>query len=188
MKITPSTISGAWLIESKRFEDDRGWFQEWFKKSIVLHDCNFEFKPSQINISHSRQGVIRGVHYSIAPEGQAKLVTVISGIIDDYIVDTRIGSPTFGTWERVRLNSEHGNSVLLSPHMAHAFQAISLEATVCYAVSTEFNPLAEKEINPYCPTLAIKWSSEVSAVLSPKDQAAPNLEEQKAEGMLSIFE
>jgi len=187
MNITPSSISGAWLIESKRFGDDRGWFQEWFKQSIVLQDTGFRFEPAQLNISHSSAGVIRGIHYSIAPKGQAKLVTVMSGVIDDYIIDIRPGSPTFGKWERVRLDAHSGHSALLGPHMAHAFQAISSEATVCYAVSAEFNPEAEKAINPFCPTLAIDWSTEVAPLLSPKDEAAPSLNEQLTAGLLPTF-
>lgn len=187
MKISSSLISGAWLIEPKRFGDDRGWFQEWFKKSVTQEITGFDFSPTQLNISQSCAGVIRGVHYSIAPMGQAKLVTVMAGVIDDYIIDIRIGSPTFGKWERVRLYSDIGNSVLLGPHLAHAFQVISTEATVCYAVSAEFNPEAEKAINPLCSSLSINWSEDLQPVLSQKDEIAPSLPEQTAAGLLPSF-
>jgi len=187
MNITPSSISGAWLIESRGFGDDRGWFQEWFTQSIVLQDTGFRFEPAQLNISHSSAGVIRGIHYSIAPQGQAKLVAFMSGVIHDYIIDIRPGSLTFGRWERVRLDAQSGHSALLGPHMAHAFQVISLDATVCYAVSAEFNPEAEKAINPFCSTLAITWNSEVEPLLSPKDVDAPSLYEQLNAGLLPTF-
>ena len=176
---TESTISGAWIITPVRHGDDRGWFQELFKSSTVKNATGFDFSPVQINVSHSAQGVIRGIHYSIASQGQAKYVSVLDGEIDDYIIDVRPSSPTFGKWQRVRLTAALGNSVLLGPNLAHAFQVVSTRATVCYAVTAEFNPEAEKAINPFCPELAIGWDSTIHPLLSPKDEAAPTLNQQR---------
>ena len=176
---TESTINGAWIITPVRHGDDRGWFQELFKSSTVKNATGFDFSPVQINVSHSAQGVIRGIHYSIAPQGQAKYVSVLDGEIDDYIIDVRPSSPTFGKWQRVRLTAALGNSVLLGPNLAHAFQVVSTRATVCYAVTAEFNPEAEKAINPFCPELAIGWDSTIHPLLSPKDEAAPTLNQQR---------
>lgn len=184
MKLSKTNISGAWLIDPVRYGDERGWFQEWFKKSEVEKQIGFSFEPVQLNISHSNQGVVRGIHYSIATEGQAKFVTVLSGEIDDYVIDVRPGSPTFGQWERLRLSSSVGNSILLGPNLAHAFQCVSVDATVCYAVSAEFNPEAEKAINPLCSTLNIEWNKDIPILLSPKDEAAPSLDQQKSAGLL----
>jgi dTDP-4-dehydrorhamnose 3,5-epimerase len=184
MKLSKSSIEGAWLIDPVRHEDERGWFQEWFKKSEVEKQIGFSFEPVQLNISHSQQGVVRGIHYSIAARGQAKLVTVLSGEIDDYAIDVRLGSPTFGKWKRLRISSDVGNSILLGPHLAHAFQCVSDEATVCYAVTAEFNPEEEKAINPLCPTINIEWNRDFPILLSPKDEAAPNLGQQKLAGRL----
>ena len=175
---TKSSIKGAWLVDPIRHGDDRGWFQELFKFSAIKSATGLDFSPVQINVSHSSQGVVRGIHYSIAPEGQAKYVSVLDGEIDDYIIDVRQDSPTFGKWQRVRVSAEQGNSVLLGFNLAHAFQVVSKEATVCYAVTAEFNPTAEKAINPFCPDLAITWDTSFPAVLSPKDEAAPLLNEQ----------
>lgn len=184
MKLSKTNIGGAWLIDPVRYGDERGWFQEWFKKSEVENQIGFSFEPVQLNISHSEQGVVRGIHYSIATEGQAKLVTVLAGEIDDYVIDIRPRSLTFGQWERLRLSSRAGNSILLGPNLAHAFQCVSDEATVCYAVSAEFNPEAEKAINPLCPTLNIDWDSNFPILLSPKDEGAPYLDQQKANDLL----
>lgn len=184
MNFQMSQITDAWLIEGARHGDDRGWFQELFKHSRILDGTGVDFRPVQINVSRSTAGVIRGIHYSIAPEGQAKYVSVMSGVIDDYIIDIRPGSPTFGTWQRVRLDSEHGTAVLLGPHLGHAFQAVSSEATVCYAVSAEFNPDAEKAINPLCPRVGITWDTGLAPILSPKDEAAPSLDDQLRDGLL----
>lgn len=173
-----STINGAWIIDPIRHTDERGWFQELFKFSAIKMNTGINFAPVQINVSHSTQGVVRGIHYSIAPEGQAKYVSVMEGEIDDYIIDVRPSSPTFGMWQRVRLSAEQGNSILLGSSLAHAFQAVSAHATVCYAVTAEFNPEAEKAINPFCPQLDIEWSNFFPALLSPKDAVAPILEQQ----------
>lgn len=184
MRLSKSSIEGAWLIDPVRHGDERGWFQEWFKKSEVEKQIGFSFEPVQLNISHSQQGVVRGIHYSIAAKGQAKLVTVMSGEIDDYAIDIRPGSPTFGKWERLRISSNFGNSILLGPHLAHAFQCVSDEATVCYAVSAEFNPEAEMAISPLCPTLNIEWNSTFPILLSQKDLMAPTLNQQKTSQLL----
>jgi dTDP-4-dehydrorhamnose 3,5-epimerase len=184
MKLSKSSIEGAWLVNPIRHGDERGWFQEWFKKSEVERQIGFSFEPVQLNISYSQQGVVRGIHYSIAAEGQAKLVTVMAGEIDDYAIDLRPGSPTFGRWERLRLSSSVGNSVLLGPNLAHAFQCVSEQATVCYATSAEFNPESEKAINPLCPTLKIEWDRNFPILLSPKDEKAPNMDQQNEVGLL----
>jgi dTDP-4-dehydrorhamnose 3,5-epimerase len=184
LRISPYSIEGAWSVESLRHADDRGWFQEWFKQSVLEEETGFSFSAVQLNISHSVKGAIRGVHYSVAPQGQAKLITVMSGEIDDYVVDVRPDSSTYGQWERIRLSATTGHSVILAADLAHAFQVISPMATVCYATTAEYDPAVEKAINPFCPTLAIKWNTDVPALLSPKDEAAPNLEEQRNAGML----
>lgn len=185
--ISESTIEGAWIIDAVRHGDERGWFQELFKSSTIKQSIGVDFSPVQINVSHSTQGVVRGIHYSIAPEGQAKYVSVVSGEIDDYIIDVRIGSPTFGQWERVRLTAAQGNTVLLGSNLAHAFQTVSSEATVCYAVTAEFNPAAEKAINPFCTDLQITWETTVPPRLSPKDMLAPDLATQISASLLPKF-
>ena len=179
MNIIPLSISGAWLIKAKRFEDGRGWFQEWFKHSLIAEETGFDFQPIQTNISKSAAGSIRGIHYSTAPKGQGKLVTVMSGSIDDVVVDVRPGSPTFGKWEKVRLDSNTGDSVLISPSLGHAFQALTDDTIVSYLVTAEFNPLAEKGITPFCADLTIEWDSMIAPLVSQKDIEAPSLLEQK---------
>ena len=186
MNITPLSIPGAWLIEGRRFEDDRGWFQEWFKKSAVLAQTGFDFNPVQTNISKSAAGSIRGIHYSIAPLGQGKLITVMSGAIHDYVIDVRPTSSTFGRWEKVPLDSRSGGSLLLSPNLGHAFQALEDDTIVSYLVTAEFNPEAEKGITPFCPKLAIKWDTTITPLVSQKDVDAPTLADQHLAGNLPM--
>ena len=184
MNIVPLSISGVWLIKAKRFEDDSGWFQEWFKQSVVSEATGFHFSPVQTNISKSAAGSIRGIHYSIAPEGQGKLVTVMEGVIDDVVIDVRPTSPTFGKWEKVRLSAESGDAVLISPKLGHAFQALTNNTIVSYLVTAEFNPTAEKGISPFCPNLNIEWDPSIAPLVSPKDiEAPPLLEPQNAQNL-----
>ena len=96
MNIEPLSIAGAWRISGRRFADDRGWFQEWFKRSALLEATGYDFAPVQTNISRSAANVVRGIHYSTAPNGQGKLVTVMNGEVDDYVIDLDPASPTFG--------------------------------------------------------------------------------------------
>ena len=179
MIIVPLSISGAWLIKANRFPDDRGWFQEWFKQSVFGEATGLNFTPVQTNISKSAAGSIRGIHYITAPLGQGKLVTVMEGSIYDVVIDVRPSSPTFGRWEKIRLSSETGDSVLLSPNLGHAFQALADNTIVSYMVTAEFNPVAEKGISPFCPILNIEWDPTITPLVSPKDIEAPNLMDQQ---------
>lgn len=176
MNITKLDIDGAYYIEAKRHVDERGWFQEWFKKSELQQHIDFEFTPVQANISHSKKGVVRGIHYSIAPKGQAKLVTVMNGAIDDYIIDINPNSKSFGKWVRVHLSAQDGNAVLLPPHAGHAFQALTDNAVVCYLVTAEFDPLKEKGLNPNSSQIAIDWTIGAGKI-SEKDVSAPDLQQ-----------
>ena len=184
MIIRELDIQGAWLISGVRHTDERGWFQEWYRKSSLEKETGLSFDPVQANISKSAVGTIRGIHYSTAVNGQAKLVTVMHGQIDDYVIDIDVSSPTFGKWTRVRLDSESGDFVLLSKHMGHAFQALVDNTIVSYLVSAEYDPTAEKGITPLCDRLQISWSDSYSKVISNKDLQSPGLLQQLAAGNL----
>jgi dTDP-4-dehydrorhamnose 3,5-epimerase len=184
MSVTSLAVKGAWLVEPKRHADDRGWFQEWFKQSAVREATGYLFEPVQTNISKSAAGVIRGIHYSIAARGQGKLVTVMSGAIDDYVIDINPSSSTFGTWVRERLTADNGRAMLIGPHMGHAFQALTDDTVVSYLVTAEFDPQSEKGISPFCPEIGIEWDEALPRLVSDKDVAAPTLGQQAAAGQL----
>ena len=184
MNITQLDIAGAWHIKGNRFADDRGFFQEWFKSSALAASTGVSFHPVQANISRSSAGVIRGIHYSIAPSGRGKLVTVMSGSIDDYVIDIRPGSPTFGQWRRVHLGSTNGDALLIDPHLGHAFQALEDDTIVSYLVSAEFNPEMEKGITPFCDQLKVQWNTKTPYIVSDKDRLAPNMSQRLSEGFL----
>jgi dTDP-4-dehydrorhamnose 3,5-epimerase len=184
MNMNELSIAGAWIIHPTRHTDDRGWFQEWYKKSELLVASGYDFEPLQANISQSSRGTIRGVHYSTSAMGQAKLVTVLAGAADDYIIDIRPSSPTFGKWECVKLSAENGDSVLLSAHLGHAFHALTDNTVVNYLVSAEYNPQVEMGITPFCPHLAIDWADTGGFSVAPKDSESPHLIAQRDAGNL----
>ena len=185
MKLTPLGIDGAWLAESPVWSDERGFFREWFKSEEVKAATGRVFGIEQANISLSSAGTLRGIHYSIAPRGQAKWITCVSGSIQDVIVDVRPDSRTFGQWIDVMLKSDSGNAVLISEGLGHGFLALEDNTAVAYLVSTPFSPTDEFEINPLDEKIGIKWAMELDCLkISHKDKIAPTLAARLTEGKL----
>ncbi len=181
-------ISGAFINEHKVFGDSRGLFREWFKKSdFEKVDVNFDI--AQANFSQSSKGVLRGLHYSIAPQGQAKLVTCTSGEILDVIVDVRLNSPTYLKVEMVNLKADAGDVLYIPTGVGHSFLVLSDTASVAYLTSSEFDADAEKTISPLDPALGIVWPTINGAeyALSDRDKAAPTLAEANTQGILPTF-
>ena len=187
MRATALDISGAWLLQSDVYADERGTFSEWFKHSELLRLTGESFTPVQANVSVSQSGVVRGVHYSLAPKGQAKLVTVLCGSIRDLVIDVRIGSPTFGTVYATDLAAGEGRALFIGENLGHAFQALEDDTVVSYLVSSEYSPNDEKEITPLCLTLNIQLSQDLPIVLSEKDRLAPGIEIQKQKNLLPKY-
>jgi dTDP-4-dehydrorhamnose 3,5-epimerase len=148
MELTPLGIDGVWLAESPIWSDDRGFFREWFKSADIKTATGREFGIEQANISLSSAGTLRGIHYSIAPRGQAKWITCVAGSIKDVIVDIRPDSQTFGKWIEVELSGNYGHAVFISEGLGHGFVALEDNTAVAYLVSTPFSPTDEFEINP----------------------------------------
>jgi dTDP-4-dehydrorhamnose 3,5-epimerase len=185
MELTPLGIEGAWLAESPVWKDDRGLFREWFKAEDVKSATGREFGIEQANISVSSKGTLRGIHYSIAPRGQAKWITCVSGAIQDVIVDIRPHSKTFGQWIDVELQGDSGKAVFISEGLGHGFLALEDNTTVAYLASTPFSPSDEYEINPLDFEVRINWGIEISNLnISEKDKAAPTLAERLLERKL----
>jgi dTDP-4-dehydrorhamnose 3,5-epimerase len=173
-EITALDIDGAWLYQSDVHGDSRGYFTEWFKSELVKNVIGREFKIAQANISNSKKGVVRGIHFTIAKEGQAKWVTCISGKIIDFIVDIRPNSPTYKKWVAVELTEASGKSVFIGEGLGHAFIAMEDESRISYLLSSPYSPKEELAINPKDPEIAIEWPLE-ELHFSPKDESAPLL-------------
>ena len=185
MKLTPLGIGGAWLAESPVWSDDRGFFREWFKVEDVESATGRHFGIEQANISMSSIGTLRGIHYSIAPRGQAKWITCVTGSIKDVIVDIRPSSETFGNWVEVELKGDSGKAVFISEELGHGFVALEDHTSVAYLVSTPFSPSEEFEINPLDEKIGVNWGMNLSELkISEKDKNAPTLAERLFEGKL----
>jgi dTDP-4-dehydrorhamnose 3,5-epimerase len=189
VEFIPLGISGAFHVRNVVHADDRGEFVEWFRVDKMEDATGYRFPVSQANLSRSAKGVVRGIHFADVPPGQAKLVTCLFGAIRDVVVDIRIGSPTFGTWEAVDLDAERRDAVLLPVGVGHAFVAHDDNTLVAYLVSDVYTPHAEHGIHPLDKDLAIDYGfHRDQLLLSPKDQEAPTLAEAESAGLLPVFE
>jgi dTDP-4-dehydrorhamnose 3,5-epimerase len=186
--VQPLGFQGAWLFTPQIYTDNRGRFLEWFRDADLAAELGYRLEIEQANCSVSRRGVIRGIHFADVPPGQAKYVTCVSGAILDIAVDIRVGSPSYGRWEAVRLDDETRCALFLSEGLGHAFMALSDQATVFYLCSTPYAPEREHGINPLDPALGIPWPAEAGVVLSDKDSAAPTVDEARRRGMLPDYE
>lgn len=188
MEIKELEIAGAWVATSPVFTDDRGSFREWFKNSEIEQVTGLDFSVAQANISQSRRGVVRGIHYSIAPEGQAKWITCVTGAIKDVIVDIRPSSPTYGKYVAVDLIGGDGQMVFIGAGLGHAFISLADNTHVAYLVTSTFSLGHEFEINPLDQEIGIEWGLPVSELLlSAKDANAPTLNQRLGEGRLPRY-
>jgi dTDP-4-dehydrorhamnose 3,5-epimerase len=183
----PTSIGGAWTFTPAVHRDERGDFLEWFRAGELADRLGYWPQTAQANCSVSRRGVIRGVHFATVPPGQAKYVTCVGGAVLDVIVDIRVGSPGYGRWEAVRLDDANRRAVFLEPGLGHAFTALSDEATVVYLCSAPYAPGREFGVHPLDPALGIEWPACPEPVLSPKDAAAPTLDQARRAGLLPAY-
>jgi dTDP-4-dehydrorhamnose 3,5-epimerase len=183
----PISIGGAWTFTPAVHRDDRGYFLEWFRAGELSESLGYWPETAQANCSVSRRGVIRGIHFSDVPPGQAKYVSCVQGAILDVVVDIRVGSPSYGRWEAVRLDDESRQALFISEGLGHAFTALSDQATVIYLCSTPYAPGREHGVNPLDPAIGIRWPADAEPVLSGKDAAAPTLAQARAAGLLPDY-
>jgi dTDP-4-dehydrorhamnose 3,5-epimerase len=132
--------------------------------------------------------VLRGVHFADVPPSQAKYVTCVRGAVLDVVIDIRVGSPTYGQWEAVRLDDDTRHAVFLAEGLGHAFMALTDDATVVYLCSAGYAPEREHGIHPLDPALGIEWPEGIEPLLSPKDEQAPTLAEAERQGLLPSYE
>ncbi len=194
MQITPLTIEGAWRVEPRLFPDERGTFLEWFKADAFEQAIGHRLDLAQSNISTSTVGTVRGIHFAAVPPSQAKYVTCVSGAVVDVIVDIRVGSPTFGQHELVFLDDVSRHAVYVSEGLGHGYLALTEGAVFMYLCSAPYAPGREFGITPLDPDIAIAWpttdaqGATVEPLLSPKDLAAPTLEQAREQGLLPTYD
>lgn len=163
-----SVLKGVWLHQAKNHSDIRGSMYEWFNAKSVLHNFG-DIQISQLLSVRNINNVIRGIHFSAKDNPQIKLVNCTSGTILDVIIDFRDGSETFGLHDVFVLDSRNSQTLMIPDGFGHGYQVISNEAIVQYGIQTQFNFQKEYVINPFDPTLGIRWQSG-KHILSERDR------------------
>jgi dTDP-4-dehydrorhamnose 3,5-epimerase len=186
VELRPLPIDGAYEITTRTHSDARGTFAEWFRAD-ELTSAGLDFTPRQGNVATSVHGTLRGIHFADVPPGQAKYVTCVSGRVADYVVDLRQGSPTYLATTSVELDAKRRNAVFLPEGVGHAYLALS-DATVCYLVSSFYDPATEHTLNPFDERVGFEYPLErATMVLSDRDVAAPGLHDLEIERALPTW-
>ncbi|MGO4536393.1 dTDP-4-dehydrorhamnose 3,5-epimerase family protein [Leifsonia sp. 2MCAF36] len=189
MQIRELAVPDAYEITPKQHADDRGVFLEWYRFDRLEEAVGHSLDLRQGNTSVSRRGSVRGIHFADVPPSQAKYVTAPYGAVLDFIVDIRVGSPTFGTWDTVLLDDKDRRAVYIGEGLGHCFIALTDDATVSYLVTDVYNPTAEHGIDPLDPEVGLDFPIEREALLvSPKDTDAPTLLEARDSGILPTWD
>jgi dTDP-4-dehydrorhamnose 3,5-epimerase len=189
VQIRELSIPDAYEITPTQHGDDRGLFLEWYRFDRLEETIGHALNLRQANTSVSRRGSIRGIHFADIPPSQAKYVTVAQGAALDYVIDIRLGSPTFGKWDAVLLDDVDRRAIYLAEGLGHCFVALTDNATMSYLVTDVYNPAREHGINPLDPDVALVFPPEAGELLlSPKDTDAPGLVEAQASGLLPTWE
>lgn len=173
MRRLPTTLEGTLLLEPTVHGDERGFFQETYRRSL-LQELGVELEFVQDNHSRSRAGIVRGMHYQ---PGMAKLVRCARGSIFDVVVDIREGSPHFGAWEGYELSDKNHRQLYCPDGFAHGFCVLSEVADVLYKTSAYYDPGLEGGFAFDDPDVGIEWPRERELLASERDRSAPRLAE-----------
>jgi len=168
MKITESKFKGVFIIELDIFNDSRGYFFETFNAKRYK-DLGINLDFVQDNISVSKKGTLRGLHYQVPPKAQGKLCHVIKGSVLDAAVDLRFGSPTFGQHFIIELSEKNHTQIFIPVGFAHGFAVLSDEAIFQYKCSEFYSKEHERAIRFDDPNLNINWVIE-NPIVSDKDR------------------
>jgi dTDP-4-dehydrorhamnose 3,5-epimerase len=172
MEIIALDIPAVRLIELKKHGDDRGFIVETF---LRRHFPDQDFVQDNLSFS-AHPGTVRGLHFQVPPQAQAKLVAVLRGAIWDVAVDLRKGSPSFGRWVAAELRAEQFRQILVPRGFAHGFCTLEPDTLVLYKQDSYYSPAHERGLLWNDPALKIAWPVEpAKAILSDKDRRAPTL-------------
>ena len=174
MIFNETKLPGAFIIEVKRLEDERGFFGRSF--------CRREFEErglnpfvAQCNISFNRDaGTLRGMHYQAAPHAEEKLVRCTRGALYDVIIDLRPESPTFKRWVSLELTEENCRMLYIPKGFAHGFQTLVDETEIFYQMSTFYHPESSRGVRWNDPAFGIQWPETDRVILSDRDRVWPD--------------
>lgn len=176
MKFTETELKGCFVIEPRVFEDERGYFFESFNAKEFTTGIGEEIEFVQDNQSKSSKGVLRGLHFQTGAYAQAKLVRVIAGSVLDVCVDIRDGSPTFGNYVSIVLDTINHHQLFVPRGFAHGFLVLEDNTIFSYKCDNFYNKAAEGGIIYYDPDIDIDWNTgDLDLILSDKDKELPSL-------------
>ncbi|MGW4058429.1 dTDP-4-dehydrorhamnose 3,5-epimerase [Amycolatopsis sp. NPDC004747] len=187
MQFRRLSVPDAYEFSPRAFPDDRGLFVAPFQEEAFREAVGHPLRLGQSNHSVSRRGTIRGIHFADTPPGQAKYVYCPRGSLLDVVVDIRVGSPTFGQWDAVVLDSREFRAMYLAEGLGHGFVALEDDTVMTYFCSEPYNPAGEHGITPLDPALDLPWPADIEQVLSGKDRTAPTLAEAEQQGLLPVY-
>jgi len=188
LRVRELAVPDAFEVTPTQHADDRGAFLEIYRDSVLVEAVGHPLDLKQANCSVSRRGALRGIHFADVPPGQAKYVTCVAGAGLDVVVDLRVGSPAFGTYDVVRLDTADRRAVYVAEGLGHAFLALTDDATLLYLLSETYAPTRERAVHPHDPDLSIDWPRDLTPTLSPKDAAAPTLAAAQEAGLLPGYD
>ena len=171
--ITQTELSPVLLVETKIARDDRGFFSETYSATMFA-EAGLDEHFVQDNLTGSRKGTVRGLHYQLEPHGMGKLVRAVRGSIFDVAVDLRRKSPTFGKWVGRTLTAENRLALWIPTGFAHGFVALEDDTLVMYKCTRIHTPEAERAVHWADPAIGIEWPIRPT-LISPKDEVAPPL-------------
>lgn len=181
MKATATELPEVLILEPQVFGDARGFFMESFSQRAFDEAVGRPVAFVQDNHSRSARGVLRGLHYQLAPHAQGKLVRVTSGAVFDVAVDMRRSSPRFGRWVGTELSGENRRQLWIPPGFAHGFLVLSESADFLYKTTDYYAPECERGVLWNDPAIGIRWPETGGApVLSQKDAVAAPLQRAEA--------
>ncbi|WFE63015.1 dTDP-4-dehydrorhamnose 3,5-epimerase family protein [Micromonospora sp. WMMD714] len=188
MKARELAVAGAFEFRTTGFPDERGVFTTPLDTTVFLATVGRPLFPvAQACVSRSRRNVFRGVHYTQAPPGRAKYVWCAHGRCRDYVIDLRVGSPTFGRYEVVDLAGDCARALYLPIGVGHAFLARDDDTVMSYLLSGGYVPEREHGLDPFDRDLALPVPTGPELLLSDRDRAAPSLAEALRQGLLPVY-
>jgi dTDP-4-dehydrorhamnose 3,5-epimerase len=180
-------VPGSFEFTPQTYRDKRGLFVSPLQGAAFTEAVGHGFPVVQSNHTRSAKGVLRGIHFTTMPPGQAKYVYCAHGRALDVVVDVRAGSPAFGTWDSVELDSGSCRAVYLPVGVGHAFLALEENTVMCYLVSTSYRPGLEQSIDLFDRKLGLPWPKGTEFVISERDRAAISLAEAQEKGLLPEY-
>ena len=178
MIVQPTFIEDLYVIEPAVYNDERGFFYEFFNQKVFEEHTKQNIRFIQDNLAKSKKGVLRGFHFQKAPYAQTKLVSVLNGAVLDVVIDLRKNSKTFGRYFSIVLSAENKKQLFIPRGFAHAYLSLENDTLFYYKIDNIYHPQSEAGIRFDDPDVNVDWQYDLSQIiLSEKDQNLPLLKD-----------